>query len=292
MSALRLLAPAKVNLAFEVLGRRADGYHEVRTVLQSLSLADELTFEASDALSLTVEPEGAAPVEENLVLAAARLLQRETGVSTGASVHLAKRIPTAGGLGGGSSDAAIALLGLRRLWGLALDADALRGLAARLGSDVPFFVSGGTALGEGRGERLTPLPTPEGEAVVAVPDASRPRDKTAQMYGLLTPEHYTDGSATADVERRLNSGEPLDARVVNAFDAVGAEAYPSYTGLCAAFESVGLRPALCGAGPSMFAPADAGTASVLAERVAERAGCSALPVWFRGPWGLEGIEAE
>ncbi|MCY4447274.1 MAG: 4-(cytidine 5'-diphospho)-2-C-methyl-D-erythritol kinase [Chloroflexi bacterium] len=286
---LRLLAPAKVNLTFEVLGRRDDGYHEVRTILQSLSLADELTFEASDDLSLTVEPEGAAPVEENLVLAAARLLQREASVSTGAAIHLRKRIPMAGGLGGGSSDAATALLGLRRLWGLDLDADALRELAAQLGSDVPFFVSGGTALGEGRGERLTPLPTPQGEGVVAVPDASRPRDKTGQMYGLLRPEHYTDGSATAEAEARMRRGEPLDAHAVNAFDGVAAEAYPFYAAMREAFEGVGLRPALCGAGPSMFALAREGKASGLAESVAVRSGCPALPVWFRGAWGLEGI---
>ena len=286
---LRLLAPAKVNLTFEVLGRRDDGYHEVRTILQSLSLADELTFEASDDLSLTVEPEGAAPVEENLVLAAARLLQREASVSTGAAIHLRKRIPMAGGLGGGSSDAATALLGLRRLWGLDLDADALRELGAQLGSDVPFFVSGGTALGEGRGERLTPLPTPQGEAVVAVPDASRPRDKTGQMYGLLRPEHYTDGSATAEAEARMRRGEPLDAHAVNAFDGVAVEAYPFYAAMREAFEGVGLRPALCGAGPSMFALVGEGEASGLAESVAARSGCSALPVWFRGAWGLEGV---
>lgn len=288
---LRLLAPAKVNLTFEVLGRRDDGYHEVRTILQALSLADELTFEASDDLSLTVEPAGAAPLEENLVLAAARLLQREAGVSAGAAIHLTKRIPMAGGLGGGSSDAATALLGLQRLWGIGLDAGALRALAAQLGSDVPFFISGGTALGEGRGERLTPLPAPQGEAVVAVPDASRPRDKTGQMYGLLKPEHYTDGSATAEAERRLRSGESSGGGAVNAFDAVAAQAYPSYTALREAFESVGLRPALCGAGPSMFALAGEGRASGLAERLAVQAGCLALPVRFRGAWGLEGVAA-
>jgi len=288
---LRLLAPAKVNLTFEVLGRRADGYHEVRTILQSLSLADELTFEASDDLSLTVDPEGAAPVEENLVLRAAHLLQRETGVSTGAVIHLTKHIPMAGGLGGGSSDAAAALLGLRRLWGLNLDADALRELAAQLGSDVPFFISGGTALGEGRGERLSPLPTPQGAAVVAVPDASRPRDKTAQMYGLFRQGHYTDGGATAETEQHLRSGEPFGKGVVNAFDAVAGKAYPFYTAMREAFESAGLRPTLCGAGPSMFALADAGTASALVDRVAERAGCSALVVRFRGAWDLDGVAA-
>lgn len=288
---LRLLAPAKVNLTFEVLRRRTDGYHEVRTILQAISLADELTFEASDSLSLTVEPEGAAPVEGNLALEAARLLQREAGVSAGAAIHLTKRIPAAGGLGGGSSDAATALLGLRRLWGLDLDADALRGLATQLGSDVPFFVSGGTALGEGRGERLTSLPSPQGEAVVAVPDESRPRDKTAQMYGLLTPGHYSDGSATSEAEQRLRSGEPLGVSVVNAFDVVAAQAYPFYAALREAFESVGLRPALCGAGPSMFALASEGEAPAQAEGIATRAGCLALPVWFRGVWDLEGMAA-
>ena len=288
---LRLLAPAKVNLTFEVLGRRNDGYHEVRTILQAISLADELTFEESDGLTLTVEPEGAAPVEENLVLAAARLLQREPGVPAGAAVHLVKRIPTAGGLGGGSSDAATALLGLRQLWGLNLDADALRGLAAQLGSDVPFFVSGGTALGEGRGELLSPLPTPQGEAVVAVPDDSRPRDKTAQMYGLLRPEHYSDGSATAEAEQLIRSGGSVGTQVVNAFDAVAGEAYPFSVAMRAAFESVGLRPALCGAGPSMFALVE-GEASALAERIAANAGCVALPVSFRGAWGVDGVAAE
>ena len=288
---LRLLAPAKVNLTFEVLGRRADGYHEVRTILLAISLADELTFEESDRLTLTVEPEGAAPVEENLVLAAARLLQRGAGVSLGAAIHLTKRIPTAGGLGGGSSDAATTLLGLRRLWGLDLDVDALRELAAQLGSDVPFFVSGGTALGEGRGELLSPLPTPQGEAVVAVPDDSRPRDKTAQMYGLLRPGHYSDGSATAEAEQLIRSGGSVGTHVVNAFDAVAGEAYPFSVAMRAAFESVGLRPALCGAGPSMFALVE-GEASALAERIAANAGCVALPVSFRGAWGVDGVAAE
>ena len=285
----RLLAPAKVNLAFEVLGRRADGYHEVRTILQALSLADELAFDASDRLTLTVEPSGAAPLEGNLVLAAARLLQRETGVSAGAAIHLTKRIPAAGGLGGGSSDAAIALLGLRRLWGLELDTGALREFAAQLGSDVPFFVSGGTALAAGRGEQLTQLPSLAGAAVLAMPDAFGTEDKTARMYGLLTPEHYTDGSATADMARRMCGGEPVGGGASNAFDAVAAQAYPFYAGLREAFESAGLRSALCGAGPSMFALVDEGEAPAQADRVAVSAGCLALPVWFRGAWDLEGV---
>ena len=289
---LRLLAHAKINLTFEALGRRADGYHEARTILQSVSLADEMTFEPSDSLTLTVEPAGAAPVEGNLALAAARLLQREAGVSAGAAMHLTKRVPAAGGLGGGSSDAATALLGLRRLWALDLDADALRELAAHLGSDVPFFVAGGTALGEGRGERLTQLPSATGAAVLATPDAPASPDKTARMYGLLTPERYTDGSATDAAVRRLRDGGSVGDGVWNAFDAVAREAYPGYGALRAAFVAAGLRPALCGAGPSVFALADAESAPALAERVGAEAGCTALPVRFREAWGLEGASAE
>ena len=185
----RLSAPAKVNLTFEALGRRADGYHEVRTVLHAVSLADEIAFAPADDLSLVAEPLVAEPPGDgalssaasaptggdNLVLRAARLLRREAGVTAGAAIRLRKRIPVAAGLGGGSSDAAATLRGLRRLWGLDLDADALRELAAQLGSDVPFFVTGGAALAEGRGERLTPLPPAQGSVVVMAP----PPDETA-----------------------------------------------------------------------------------------------------------------
>ena len=292
----RLSAPAKVNLTFEALGRRADGYHEVRTVLHAISLADEIAFAPADDLILAMEPpeEGAfssaaaAPAgEDNLVLRAARLLRREAGVKAGAAIRLRKRIPVAAGLGGGSSDAATALRGLRRLWGLDLDADALRELAAQLGSDVPFFVTGGAALAEGRGERLTPLPPAQGGVVVMAPpldetDVGKPRGgdasrdpapppgetdvgKTAAMYALLRPEHYSDGRASDEIAQRLRAGAPAsdwsDA-LTNAFDAVAPQAHPLYAAMREAFEAEGLRPLLCGSGPAMFAIAqDAPTAA-------------------------------
>lgn len=303
----RLSAPAKVNLTFEALGRRADGYHEVRTVLHAISLADEIAFAPADELSLAVEPpeEGAFSSaasdlagDDNLVLRAARLLRREAGVKAGAAIRLRKRIPVAAGLGGGSSDAATTLRGLRRLWRLDLDADALRELAAQLGSDVPFFVTGGAALAEGRGERLTPLPPAQGNVVVMSPppdgdgvaeprdgDASRnpvapPREtdvgtrggdasrnpaapsretdvgKTAAMYALLRPEHYSDGRASDELAQRLRAGAPAsdwgDA-LTNAFEAVAPQAHPLYAAMREAFEAEGLRPLLCGSGPAMFA---------------------------------------
>ena len=292
---LRLLAPAKVNLTFEALGRRSDGYHDVRTVMQAISIADEVEFAPVAGLSLTIEhgaPAFAAPPgEDNLVMRAARLLQRETGAAQGAAILLRKRIPAAAGLGGGSSDAATTLLGLRRLWELDLDADALRELAARLGSDVPFFLSGGTALAEGRGERLTPLPTPQRSAVVAYPQDVAGDGKTASLYAMLAPEHFSDGRAAERLAAKLRAGAPLSsADLRNAFDAVAPQAYPSYAAMREAFEAEGMRPLLCGAGPATFALApDGEPPESLAARLAHR-GVSVMPARFLGHWGLEGIE--
>lgn len=300
---LRLLAPAKVNLTFEALARRADGYHEVRSVMQAVSLADEIEFALADGLSLTIERGGPAlaapPGEDNLVMRAARLLQREAGAAQGAAILLRKRIPSAAGLGGGAGDAAAALLGLRRLWGLDLDADALRELAAMLGSDVPFFISGGTALAEGRGERLTPLPTPQGSAIVAhspdgegdsAGDASSD-GKTASLYAMLAPELFSDGRASERLAAKLRARAPLtSADLRNAFEAVAPQAHPSYAAMREAFEAEGMRPILCGAGPATFALVPDGEPPDAPAGRLSRRGVSARVVWFRGPWGLEGVE--
>ena len=152
-----ILCYAKINLTLEILGKRADGYHEVRTVMQTVGLADRLEVTAAADLSFTCsDPALATP--DNLVYRAARLLQAEYAVRTGAALRLEKRIPVAAGLGGGSSDAAATIVALNRLWNLQLSLTEQRRLAAALGSDVPFFLTGGTALATGRGERITPLP--------------------------------------------------------------------------------------------------------------------------------------
>ncbi|MCH7656432.1 MAG: 4-(cytidine 5'-diphospho)-2-C-methyl-D-erythritol kinase [Chloroflexi bacterium] len=268
---IRLRAPAKVNLSFEVLGRRADGYHEVRTVLAAVDIADEIELREAGGLSLTVEPEGAAPVEDNLVLRAAALLRDVAPAGAGAAIVLRKRIPVAAGLGGGSSDAAGALLGLRHLWEIDLSDDALARLAARLGSDVPFFLRGGTALAAGRGEELTPLPQPVERFVVVVVPEEAAAGKTERMYGMLGPQHFSDGAPTGEVARRLRAGEALGGALYNAFEAVAPAAYPSYEGLRAAFADAGASALLSGSGPAMFALAAGETeAEALRERLAER----------------------
>ncbi len=153
--------PAKVNLHLEVLGRRSDGYHELRTLFVAVGLFDELELEAAPRgeLALEVFPAGAVGAgEDNLVVRAARALQRECGTDAGARMRLHKSIPVAGGLGGGSSDAAGALVGLAALWSRTGAAPSLHRIAASLGADVPFFLVGGAALGVGTGTEVFPLP--------------------------------------------------------------------------------------------------------------------------------------
>lgn len=143
---------AKVNLQLRILGKRADGFHELVTVFQTVSLHDTITFSHAHELSLTCDDPSVPTDERNLVITAAQLLRAFAGINNGAAMHLEKRIPSPGGLGGGSSNAAVALLGLTKLWKLQVSATDLQLIGAKLGSDVPFFLHGGTAIGTGRGE--------------------------------------------------------------------------------------------------------------------------------------------
>jgi 4-diphosphocytidyl-2-C-methyl-D-erythritol kinase len=154
---LRLLAPAKINLSLEVLGKRNDGYHEVRMLMAGVALFDELSFKAADKLSLSCDLAALDCGPSNLILRAATALQKSTGHQGGASICLKKRIPLGGGLAGGSTDAAATLVGLNKLWKLRLNVEALRRIGATLGSDIPFCVESGWALATGRGEKLKAL---------------------------------------------------------------------------------------------------------------------------------------
>ncbi len=183
MREVRFRAFAKVNYALDVLGLRADGYHEVSTVMQSISLADEVELRrAARGFRLSFEPEEAeiGPPEQNTVYLAWRLLQRLTGVELPVEITLHKKIPSGAGLGGGSADAAAVLVGLTEIFGLGLRVDELRETGGGIGADVPFCISGGTALGEGVGEILTPLPAPQAHSLV-VAKPLRSAD-TASIY--------------------------------------------------------------------------------------------------------------
>ena len=156
---LRAECPGKINLRLRVLGRRDDGYHELETVFQAIDVWDTLLGDPADALTLRCDAPDVPADVTNLVLRAAESLRQASGrPRLGGALTLRKRLPAGGGLGGGSSDAAGALVLLRALWDLETTDRQLHDLAAGLGSDVPFFLVGGTAVGRGRGERLAPLP--------------------------------------------------------------------------------------------------------------------------------------
>ncbi|WP_426152208.1 4-(cytidine 5'-diphospho)-2-C-methyl-D-erythritol kinase [Pseudomonas sp. DC3000-4b1] len=183
---LTLPAPAKLNLMLHILGRRADGYHELQTLFQFLDHGDELDFALRDdgVIHLHGALDG-VPHDSNLVVKAARRLQAEAGTPLGADIRLRKVLPMGGGIGGGSSDAATTLLGLDRLWQLNWTEDRLAALGLTLGADVPVFVRGRAAFAEGVGEKLTPVEPEEPWYVVLVPQVSV---STAEIFSdpLLT----------------------------------------------------------------------------------------------------------
>jgi 4-diphosphocytidyl-2-C-methyl-D-erythritol kinase len=168
---VRLRAFAKVNYALEVRGLRDDGYHEIASVLQSVSLVDELEIERSKGgFELFLEPEGVevGPLKENTIHKARALLREASGHELPVRIQLHKMIPAGAGLGGGSADAAAVLVGMNELFSLGLNYEELRDLGSHIGADVPFCLTGGTALGEGIGEVITPLPAPPDHHLVLV----------------------------------------------------------------------------------------------------------------------------
>lgn len=237
------VAPAKINWTLEVLGRRDDGYHEVRTVMQTIDLCDEVGV--SEAKSLTIARNiEYADDSEDLVAHAAKLMTGD------AEIQVTKRIPLAAGLGGGSSDAGATLRALARL----RNEEVSDAKAAEIGSDVAFFLHGGTALVEGRGERVTPLPdTPPAWLVVLVP-AIRLEEKTKRMYGALTPDDFTDGSHADAFIAHLEAGRPLtEAPLYNAFERAAYEAFGGLAFFRDALLQAGARSVqVCGAGPSLY----------------------------------------
>ncbi|MHB9108840.1 MAG: 4-(cytidine 5'-diphospho)-2-C-methyl-D-erythritol kinase [Armatimonadota bacterium] len=207
---MQVWAPAKINLILRVLGKRADGFHELESIFQMLTLADRLTLDSADELTFTCS-DPALENEENLVVRAARMLQPYCPIQRGARIHLEKRIPTQAGLGGGSSDGAAALLALNELWEIRRPLDELAPLAAALGSDVPFFLYTPCAIVRGRGEDVTPLPhnTPC-HVVLAKPSAGL---STAMMYAELRARPYIPPPAprflpeTQSMARALAKGD-------------------------------------------------------------------------------------
>ena len=253
-ASVRIRCPAKVNLFLRVVGKRSDGYHEVQNVMQTVTLFDALRVEKErSGVRLTCsQRELAGKPEENLAFRAADLFLSRGYGRGGVHLELGKNIPVAAGLGGGSSDGACCLLAFNELFGSGLTAEALRSLGAELGSDVPFFVEGGTALCTGRGEIVRQLrDAPRFAGILAAPDR---RLSTAELYGSLSREDF--GGPEVDV--MLGAIEEGDLKGVcsalfNSFDRAAFEKAPELGELRKQLEDAGsMGTVLCGSGPTLL----------------------------------------
>ncbi len=208
-------APAKLNLFLHITGRRMDGYHELQTLFQFIDFADELRFriDGSGVVRRRGMLAGVAE-DDDLTVRAARLLQAESGCTQGVEIHIDKRLPMGGGLGGGSSDAATTLVALNRLWGLGLSKKRLAVLGLRLGADVPVFVHGRAAWAEGVGERLQAVDLPEPWFVILRPDAH-----------VATAELFADPRLTRDLQP-IKIRDYLAGDGQNVFEPLVRAAYP------------------------------------------------------------------
>jgi 4-diphosphocytidyl-2-C-methyl-D-erythritol kinase len=247
-------APAKINLTLEVLGKRPDGYHEIRSVVQAISLCDTLRFSMAKNIEIYSESPGWS-VERSIIPKVVNLIKTKSKYTGGAVIEVEKRIPLMAGLGGDSSDAAAALRGLNELWQLGLSQEYLMELAPQLGSDVTFFLYGGTALMAGRGEKITRLPSfPHHYVILINPVTPRLPGKTAALYAELKPSHYTDGEITEQLVRDLKSGSEFKpARLFNAFENVVFTRSAELTTYRSHIRKIGVPYVhLAGSGPALF----------------------------------------
>lgn len=280
--ALRVDAPAKINLRLRVLGRRSDGFHEIDTLFQAIALHDDVTVRRTEAgIRLTVEGADVGPIEENLAYRAARALLAASGADGGFAIDLVKRIPAGAGLGGGSSDAAAVLRAGDLLIGRPLPAATLAALAAELGSDVPFFLGAGPlATGTGRGERLEQHPSlPSVPVVVVLPPV---HVSTREAYARLAGGRGSSGGGEppcfAHVGGAPATWEEVALDASNDFEDVVPAVWPEIAMSLSALRDAGARPAqLSGSGGACFGIfPDEAAASVAAEALEEALGWPAI----------------
>jgi 4-diphosphocytidyl-2-C-methyl-D-erythritol kinase len=271
---------AKINWFLHVLGKRPDGYHEVVTVLQTISLRDDLSFGEDSSISLTCDDPEVPADGSNLVFRAAETLQKSLEFTSGAKIRVAKRIPAKGGLGGASSNAAVTLLALNSLWRAHISLRKLTEIASGLGADVPFFLSGGRGAATGTGSTVTPLPDgPKLYLIVITPNA---RVATAEAYTSLNAASLTTPKSASILSSSLADLDSADSRqwpLRNDFERVIFEIEPEIERAKMALLETGARGALlAGSGSSVFGVFDSEAARDLAlENVRREAGWKVFP---------------
>lgn len=244
---MNVKANAKINLSLDIKGKRADGYHLIDTVMQSISLCDELTVEKADTITVKCD-KYAIPEEKNIAYKAAKIFFEDYGIKGGADITIKKNIPAPAGLGGGSADAAAVLLALNKLYGAGITDTELEKTALKLGADVPFFIKGGCSRAEGIGEVLTPVkPLSEGCILLAIAEQ---KPSTGDMYRIIDSKPYANCNTEAVITALENNNLLLLCKNIgNAFTAVWEQSFVKTAMLN--LEPLGVS--LSGSGPTWFA---------------------------------------
>jgi 4-diphosphocytidyl-2-C-methyl-D-erythritol kinase len=251
---ISILATAKINLGLNVITKRPDGYHEVDMVMQTIDLADQLSFVNHHQLKITCSNRRLPVDSGNLVWKAASLLKMETAYPGGAKIHIIKKIPIAAGLAGGSTDAAATLIGLNRLWGLGLTRDRLMEIGVKIGADVPFCIFQGTARAQGIGEQLTRINSKmETELLLVTPDIQIP---TALVYQKLRLDQLQNRPRIESVIQALETANlsELESNWGNVLEPVALKEFPYILQVKEYFHKFGLsNNMMSGSGPTFFA---------------------------------------
>ncbi len=267
-------AYAKINLGLDVIRRREDGYHEVKMIMQTVSLYDVLTFEkAAAGITVTTDKDELPGDENNLVYKAAKLLTETYRVKEGVRIELRKNIPMAAGMAGGSTDAAAVFHGMNELFGLGMTEQEMCGLAVKIGADVPYCIQGGTALAEGIGEILTKLPDlPDCPLLIAKPDIEV---STKYVYENLHAEELRRHPDMDGMRKAVENGDlaGITKRMENVLETVTIEKYPVIREIKDFMKGNGARNALMsGSGPTVFGVYEAEEKAEAARKLLEREG--------------------
>jgi len=253
-------SPAKINLTLEILNRRKNGYHNISTIIQSINMFDLITYEHYKEILVSSNIKELNS-ETNLVIKAAKLIKNKFKINHGIKINLTKNIPLASGLGGGSSNAATTLLALNTIWGLNLNLSKLVPLAESLGSDVPFFLSKGTALISGSGGQIEQLPDIEPMLFLLLHNDIKFPNKTHSMYKSVSLGEYTNGELTNKLATMIKtSGQVTAINLFNCFDKIAMKKSSEFNKYSKLLSELGLNEYhLAGSGPTIMLPIDTRT---------------------------------
>ena len=248
-------SPAKINLTLELINRRKDDYHNISTIMQTINIFDIITYELDENILISSNIKELNS-ETNLIFKSIDLMQNTFSIKQGIKICLNKNIPLSSGLGGGSSNAATTLIALNLMWGLHLDSDELISLAQLIGSDVPFFISRGTALISGKGEKIKQLPNIKPMLFLLLHNETILPNKTYSMYKAISSNEYTSGQFSNEIASMIESGQQLqNAKLFNCFDKIAPIQFPTFKKHAKSLEELGFNEYhLAGSGPTIMVP--------------------------------------